>query len=110
VSVHIDSAEVRTKPIPACRNGNIVHRDARASMLVGGTAGQIDLDGLEYLAPAEGRPRRAATQQDLVHVVMEDCAEVIEVVAAQSHADMFGDAIADGVRMPSPLRSTTSMG
>lgn len=86
-------------PPPGALCGENVH----PGVLGGGAAGEINLDGLVHLAGAEGRPGGSRAQHDLVDVVVQDDPEVLEVVLAQPHAHVLGDAVADRARMPDAL-------
>jgi len=72
-------------------------------MLLSCSTAKIDFDGLHDFTAAERRPGRAADQQDFVDIVMEDATKVLQVITAQAHADVLGDAIAHRVWMTKPL-------
>ena len=72
-------------------------------MLLGGAAGQVDLDWLEHLAAPEPRPGCTTAKEDLVNVVVQDHTDVIKVVTTEAHAHVLRNAVTDGVRVPGPL-------
>jgi len=65
--------------------------------------GQEQLDWLQHFAAAKHGTRPAAAEQALVHVVVQDQTEMVEVIARQGAAQFFRQRIADAIRVPCAL-------
>jgi hypothetical protein len=103
VPLGIERGQVRAQPRAARLDRERLDRHRHAACLAGRAPGDVDLNRLEHLAAAECRPRRAAPEQRLVDVVMEDQPEALDVEAAEGVAQPLGQRVADRVRMPNPF-------
>jgi hypothetical protein len=80
-----------------------MHGDGRTLVFCGRAASKIDLDRLKHLSAAESWPCGSSAEEDLVHVMVENDPEAIEVVPAEAHADVLSDSIADRVGVAQAL-------
>ena len=103
VPVGVERRNVRAEPLAARLDGDLVDRNGLAAVVLRRTTREDDLDRLQDLAAAERGPRGAAAEQHLVDVVVEDRAEAPQVFAAQPHAEVLGDRVADRVGMAETL-------
>jgi hypothetical protein len=78
------------KPAATAFDGDLLHRDLHSADLAGRSSGEVNLDGCQQFAAAEGRPRSAAAQQCLVNVVKEYRAEPLAAEPRQSAAERLG--------------------
>ena len=82
---------------------DLLRGDFLALELVGRPAAEHDAQRPQDLAAAEGGLRLAADEQDLVHVVVQDRPEAVEIVPREPPGDGVGYAVAEAVRVPVPL-------
>jgi hypothetical protein len=95
----IQCAEVLPEPGAGSLDRDLLHRHPGSPVFGRRAAREVDLDRRQNLAPAERRPCRAADQQHLVHVVMQDLVEVIQTVPGEADRKALRQRVADCVGM-----------
>jgi len=82
---------------------DIDYRNSTALQFCRDAAAQVKLHRLQDLSAAEPRSRRSSTQQDLVHIVVQDDAKGFKIRAAKSAGNLLGESIANTIRMTEPF-------
>jgi hypothetical protein len=90
---------MRGEPCPASVYSQFVERDDRSPVVPRRASRQVQLNLLEDLAASKCRARRTATQKNLVDVVVQDDAELMQVVFTEGPTDLLRERVADRVGM-----------
>lgn len=78
-------------------------RDDVAAIHMGRSSADVYFDWRKNIAASKGDLCGSCTKKDFVDVVMENLSKVTDVVACQCDGNMFGDCVANRIRVSKSL-------
>ena len=106
--IRIERVQMGPQPGAGGLNGDLPDRQTVAANLGRSAAAEVKVHGRVDPTAAKRWRRAPSAQKRLVDVVVQDLDEPGDILAAQRARQGFGNSVADRIRMPEPLRSTTS--